>query len=216
MSLLFVHFSFYIVYVLVWVAVVSSASSFCLLLSILPSSPFLSSYVDEIRWFLLGEASVHPSAAPSCACPTPNNQVINKPANSHSSSITCCLCSSSTVLSVRPCPYAAPCELTASQHTDRPTHGPIHLSEKEACHRVFGQWLLEGLCWKRDNKNISKIKTCTKKIEGESCSSEITVALINHAMQCKNPAPGWLITFYSRIITFKVFDWKLLLFRMTY
>lgn len=52
------------------------------------SFPLLSSYVDEIRWFLLGEASVHPSAAPSCACPTPSIQVINKPANSHSPSIT--------------------------------------------------------------------------------------------------------------------------------
>lgn len=40
------------------------------------SFPLLSSYVDEIRWFLLGEASVHPSAAPTCTCPTPNTQVI--------------------------------------------------------------------------------------------------------------------------------------------
>lgn len=94
----------------------SSLASFPLL-----SFPLLSSYVDEIRWFLLGEASVHPSAAPSRACPTPSIQVINKPANSHSPSITCCLFSTSAVLYVRPCPYAALCELTASQHTVRPT-----------------------------------------------------------------------------------------------
>lgn len=59
-----------------------------LLLSIL-----LSSYVDEIRWFLLGEASVHPSAAPSRARPTASNQVINHPANSHPPSITRCFLS---------------------------------------------------------------------------------------------------------------------------
>ena len=42
-----------------------------------PFSPLLfTSFVYEIRWFLLGEASVHPSAAPSCPCPTPSIQVI--------------------------------------------------------------------------------------------------------------------------------------------
>lgn len=122
------------------------------------SSPLLSSYVDEIRWFLLGEASVHPSAAPSRACPTPSNQVINKPANSHSPSISCCLFSTSAVLYVRPCPHAAPCELTAS-----PTHWRAHLTfpfifqKKGACHRVFWTEVLMALkgtppCWKSDNK----------------------------------------------------------------
>lgn len=42
-----------------------------------PLSFALSSCVDEIRWFLLGEASVHPSAAPSRAHPT-SVQVINQ------------------------------------------------------------------------------------------------------------------------------------------
>lgn len=121
-----------------------SASSSCLLLSTLLSSPLLSSYVDEIRWFLLGEASVHPSAAPSRTCPTPSIQVINKPANSHSPSITCCLFSTSAVLYVRPCPYAAPCELTASQHTDRPTYFPIYPSEKDACHRMVWTEVTDG------------------------------------------------------------------------
>lgn len=108
------------------------------------SFPFLSSYVDEIRWFLLGEASVHPSAAPSRACPTPSIQVINKPANSHSPSMTYCLFSTSAVLYVRPCPHAVPCELTASQHTDRPTYFFIYLPEKEACHRMFWTEVTEG------------------------------------------------------------------------
>ncbi len=39
------------------------------------SSPLLLSCVDEIRWFLLGKAAVHPSAAPPCARPTANAQV---------------------------------------------------------------------------------------------------------------------------------------------
>lgn len=52
-----------------------------------PFSPLFTSLVYEIRWFLLGEASVHPSAAPSCPCPTPSIQVISKPANSHSLSL---------------------------------------------------------------------------------------------------------------------------------
>lgn len=74
------------------------------------SCPLLSSYVDEIRWFLLGEASVHPSAAPSRARPTPSNQVINKPANSLSLSLSihnplplfhfsCSLCASLSIRS---------------------------------------------------------------------------------------------------------------------
>jgi len=95
-----------------------------------PSSPFLSSYVDEIRWFLLGEASVHPSAAPSCACPTPNTQVITKPANSHTSSITA---ASFPLLPfcVHPCPWTAPSELTAGQHTDRLTLHSRSLSQEK-------------------------------------------------------------------------------------
>lgn len=118
--------------------------------------PLLSSFVDEIRWFLLGEASVHPSAAPSRTCPTPSNQVINKPANSHSPSISCCLFSTSAVLYVRPCPHAAPCELTAS-----PTHWWAHLTLpfifQKNSYRVFWTEVLMALkgtppCWKSDNK----------------------------------------------------------------
>ncbi len=187
MSLFSVHFLLRIVYVLFGWLLFSSTltallnpalctqafpTSFAVSLLLLPSafnppllsspllsSPLLSSYVDEIRWFLLGEASVHPSAAPSRACPTPSIQVINKPANSHSPSITCCLFSTSAVLYVRPCPYAAPCELTASQHTDRPTYSSIYLPEKEARHRAFGQRLLEGhsSVLKEWQQNISKI-----------------------------------------------------------
>lgn len=70
-----------------------------------PFSPLFTSFVYEIRWFLLGEASVHPSAAPSCPCPTPSIQVISKPANSHSLSITYCFISTS-IFYVYPCPHA--------------------------------------------------------------------------------------------------------------
>lgn len=122
----------------------STSSSSSLLPSTLFSSPLLSSYVDEIRWFLLGEASVHPSAAPSRARPTPSTQVINKPANSHSPSMTYCLFSTSAVLYVRPCPHAAPCELTASQHTDGPLDFSIYPSEKEACLRMFWTEVTDG------------------------------------------------------------------------
>lgn len=122
----------------------STSSSSSLLPSTLFSSPLLLSYVDEIRWFLLGEASVHPSAASSRARPTPSTQVINKPANSHSPSMTYCLFSTSAVLYVRPCPHAAPCELTASQHTDRPLDFSIYLAEKEACLRMFWTEVTDG------------------------------------------------------------------------
>jgi len=39
-----------------------------------PLCPLLC--VDEIRWFLLGEAAVHPSAAPPCTRPTANAKVM--------------------------------------------------------------------------------------------------------------------------------------------
>lgn len=54
------------------------------------------------------------------------------------------LFSTSAVLYVRPCPHAAPCELTASQHTDRPLDFSTYLPEKEACLRMFWTEVTDG------------------------------------------------------------------------